>query len=41
MSENEKIKELKDLLIEKHVDFISTYGKTHDVYVSVKNFREE
>ncbi len=27
----------KDLLLEKHVPFISTYGKTHDIYVSCNN----
>lgn len=24
---------IKDLFLSKHVDFISNYGKTHDVYV--------
>ena len=32
MGEIEKVK--KDLILEKHVNFISTYGKTHEVYVS-------
>jgi hypothetical protein len=26
----------KELLLEKHVDFIANYGKTHDVYVRMR-----
>ncbi len=26
-------KTFKDLFLEKHVNFIANYGKTHDVYV--------
>ena len=25
--------ETKELILSKHVDFIASYGKTHDVYV--------
>jgi hypothetical protein len=31
-------KKIKDLFLSKHVDFISNYGKTHDVYVKNCSF---
>ena len=31
----------KELLLNKHIEFIATYGKTHDVFVIIKQISNQ
>jgi hypothetical protein len=38
--ETSKQPQCKELILEKHVDFIAGYGKKHDVYVKKQNSKK-